>query len=78
MAAEMTGVESAVKSPERLVSVTVRLTVAELAAVSRAAAVVTSGGEPLFINAAGRALRKLRDTAAKHPDLPESGNRRGS
>lgn len=35
--------------PERLVSVTVRLTVADLVAVSRAAVVVTSCGEPLFI-----------------------------
>jgi organic radical activating enzyme len=55
----------------KLVAVTVRLTRAELAAVSRAAVVVISGGEPVVINAADRALRKLRDAAARHPETAE-------
>ena len=63
------------KPAERLLSVTVRLTVTELSAVSRAAAVVTTSGEPIFINAADRAMRKLRDAAAKYPELPESPRR---
>jgi hypothetical protein len=53
----------------RTLPVTVRLTIAEMWAVSRAAVVVTSCGEPAFINATDRALRKLRDAAKKHPDL---------
>jgi hypothetical protein len=64
------------KPRERLVVVSVRLTVAELSAVSRAAMVVTSGGEPTFVNAADRALRKLRAAAAQHPELPDSARRR--
>lgn len=54
----------------KLVPVTVRLTIAELAAVSRAAFVVTSCREPAVINAADHALRKLRKAAATHPDTP--------
>lgn len=53
--------------PDSLIAVTVQLTTAELAAISRVAAVVTSGGEPVFLNAADAALRKLRDAAKKHP-----------
>jgi hypothetical protein len=58
------------KPADRLLSITVRLTVAELTAVSRAAVVVISIGEPATINAASRGLRKLREAARKHPDLP--------
>ncbi|MGQ0839094.1 hypothetical protein [Actinokineospora sp.] len=54
----------------RLYPVTVRLSMAELSAVSRAAFVVTSPGEVGFINAADRGLRKLRDIAKTHADLP--------
>lgn len=64
---KQTGTEPVAK----LIAVTVRLTSAELAAVSRAAVVVTSGGEPIVINAADRALRKLRDAAAKHPETAD-------
>lgn len=57
---------------EQLSAVLVQLTAAELAAISRAAVVVTASGEPAFINAAESALRKLRDAAAKHPDTPRT------
>ena len=55
---------------EKLRAVTVQLTASELAAISRAAVVVTASGEPAFINAAESALRKLREAAARHPDSP--------
>lgn len=57
---------------EKLRAVTVQLTAAELAAISRAAVVVTSSGEAAFVNAAESALRKLRDAAAMHPDSPQA------
>jgi hypothetical protein len=62
--------------PDRLAAVTVELTIAELAAVSRAGTVVTSSGDVSFVNAADRALRKLRAAAARHPDLPEEARRK--
>lgn len=72
----MTGSAKREKSSARLLSVTVGLTVLELSAVSRAAVVVTSSGEPAFLNAADRALRKLRDAAGTHPEVPDGTNLR--
>lgn len=62
--------ESQEKPTVRRYPLTVRLSMAELSAVSRAAFVVTSPGEVGFINAADRGLRKLRDAAKQHADLP--------
>lgn len=70
----MTGDAKQEKAAERLISVTVRLTVPELSAVSHSAVVVTSSGDPVVINAADRAMRKLREAAAKHPELPDGTN----
>ncbi|MCA1604346.1 MAG: hypothetical protein LC775_02435 [Acidobacteria bacterium] len=61
---------------ETVVSLTVHVTLSELAALSKAAVVVTSAGETRFINAADRGLRKVRDAAVKHPRLPNLFNDR--
>ncbi|MCG8914903.1 hypothetical protein L6E12_03750 [Actinokineospora sp. PR83] len=52
-------------------SVTVSLSLTELAAIARAAWVVTSLGEPREVNGADSAIRKLRQAAKAHPALPE-------
>lgn len=59
---------------ETVVSLTVQVTLTELAAMSRAAFVVTSPGDTRFINAADRGLRKIRDAAKKHSRLPDLPN----
>ncbi|RLK58405.1 hypothetical protein CLV68_4506 [Actinokineospora cianjurensis] len=54
------------KPPERQLPVTVNLTPSEMSAIRRASFLVTSAGEQEFINAANRAIHKLRDAAHKH------------
>lgn len=46
--------------------VTVRLTFAELSALSFVAVMVTSAVDPAVVNAADRGLRKLREAAVGH------------
>lgn len=58
------------KSADRLVSLTVEVTVPELSALSRAAVLVTSAWDIPPVRAAKRGLRKVRDAAKQHPDLP--------
>jgi hypothetical protein len=55
---------------EPLLTLTVRVTSAELAALSSVAVVVTSCGPPALINTANQGLRTVREAAARHPDLP--------
>lgn len=54
------------KPSERLLPITVRLTVAELAALSHVAVMVTSAVDAVVVNAADRGLLKLREAAANH------------
>jgi hypothetical protein len=61
---------------ESTISLTVRLTLSELAALSIATVVVTSTGEARFINAADRGLRKVRNAAKEHPHKPNLFNGR--
>lgn len=56
---------------EKLVTLTVRLTPAQLAALSHVAVVVTAAADAAVINAAEAGLRCIREAAAKHPALPE-------
>lgn len=58
------------KPPERSVPLTVKVTIPELSALSRAAVVVTWAAERAVVNAAERGLRKVREAAKKHPELP--------
>lgn len=53
----------------KLFRLTVDLTSAELAGVSRAAVVVTSSGDRATVNAAERGWQKVRAAARSHPDL---------
>lgn len=55
---------------ERLLSLTLKVTTPELSALSHAAVVVTSAAERAVVNAAERGLRKVREAARKHPELP--------
>jgi hypothetical protein len=59
---------------EAVVSLTVQVTLSELAAMSKAAFVITSAGEIRFVNAADSGLRKVRAAAKKHPRLPNMFN----
>ncbi|GLZ40924.1 hypothetical protein [Actinokineospora sp. NBRC 105648] len=52
------------------VTLTVTLTIPELAALSSTTVVVTSTAEQVVINNADRALRKIRAAALHHPQLP--------
>ncbi|GAA3881382.1 hypothetical protein GCM10022243_52470 [Saccharothrix violaceirubra] len=58
------------KRQAELVSLTVKLTVSELAAMSHVAVTVTSAADQVKVNAADRALRKIRDAARQHKSLP--------
>lgn len=59
------------KPTDRMLTITVNLTVSELSAASQAAWVVISPGEVGFINAADRAMRKFREAAKRHPETPD-------
>lgn len=58
------------KPPARLVPLTVDVTIPELSALSRAAVIVTSAWDIPPVRAAERGLRKVRDAAKQHPELP--------
>ncbi len=62
----MRGAESRKPAEEWLLSLTVRLTAAELTALSYVAVAVTSAVDVVVVNAADRGLRKLREAAANH------------
>jgi hypothetical protein len=55
---------------DKLIAVTVKLTMPELSAVGRAAVVVTSPFDTPTARAAERGLGKFRDAAKNHPDAP--------
>lgn len=59
---------------ETVVSLTVQVTLSELAALSKATVVVISARETQFINAADSGLKKVRAAAKKHPRLPNMSN----
>ncbi|MBC6451643.1 hypothetical protein [Actinokineospora xionganensis] len=58
------------KSADRLVALTVDVTIPELSALSRAAVIVTSDWDVPPVRAAERGLRKVRQAAKQHPVLP--------
>jgi hypothetical protein len=58
------------KPPDRLVALTVKVTIPELSALCRAAVIVTSAWDIPPVRAAERGLRKVRDAAKQHPELP--------
>lgn len=58
------------KSADRLVPLTVVVTVPELSALSRAAVMVTSAWDIPPVRVAEHGLRKVRDAAKQHPELP--------